>query len=256
MIEDTNALNKPVTDYKQPIKVARGYGDRDSAPNYKKLSQTPARSATEKISGQVQYGQPAFDSKKTPKGKVPEKVSNRPTLKASTAIAQPKAETPKPLQTSTKKKSRIAKESKTIGKTPTKKFRNLFDNPLSQREIEQLKLAHLQGKDHKQTQELLNRLLVQSQQLAQALQPKLASPPPPRRPETAAERIQRELTDAQSDLQFLEQEYDKLDSEAQKVQIKRFRHKYYASRKGNILHIQKLVRDKITTLNEELQEVE
>ncbi len=183
-----------------------------------------------------------------------QKVSSRATFKASVAIAQPQADVPKSLEILAKRKSDNPAPAITIGKAPTQKFRNHFDNPLTQRELEQLKLAQLQGKDQKQTQELLNRLLEQSQLLAQALQPKALSPPP-QRPETRAQRIQRELTDAQADLHFLEQEYDKLDTEEQKIQIKRYRHKYYASRKGNILHIQKLVRDKIATLNEELQEV-
>lgn len=258
-IEDTNALNKFVPKYKPPVKEPKGSGDRASGPNYKKLSQTPRRAAQEQIAANVQYGQPAFTSKKTPKGQVPKQASNQLPFKRVEQPATPVSVPKKPLQIAKKPKPRVQAETKSIGTPIPSKFRNLFDNPLTPRELQQLRLAQLKGKDQQQTQALLNQLLGQSRNLAgllaQTTQPQVKSSPPSPKKLTRAEEIQKELDEANVDKKFGEEEYDKLEAEEQKKQIKRLRHKYYAGTKSNMTHILKVINDKIANLNDQLQEL-
>ncbi len=168
-IDDTNALNKPSQGYIAPVKPKPPTGEQISAPNYRKLGETQAKATASTLSSQAQYGQPAKETQRTPNGKVPMKVSNRPALVATNpATSAPTIQ--KPLALPKRPKISVSKAvSKTVGTPQGKKFQNKFDKPLTEREIAQLKLAQVQNKD--QGSELLKKLLVQSQVLAKQLAP-------------------------------------------------------------------------------------
>jgi hypothetical protein len=238
-IDQTNELNTPVKGYIAPAKVKSKQGDRTSAPNYRKLSQTPTRMRHDTISGQVHFGQPPKDTKRTAnKNFPPPRVSNRPTLSREKGHREPMTPQNKPLRvakpraanTTTNRQSSQA----TSSTQPTRPFRNRFDHPLTERELNQLRLGNLKGKNQKITQELLNKLLTQSKQLAEKLENRQSAikqesvspqkvlvksePMPPilqkkePKPKPAAARatiLRGELIQAQADARHLEMEYPK-----------------------------------------------
>jgi hypothetical protein len=207
---------------------------------------------------------------KTPKGKIPQKVSNRPNLaKTNTTIAEaPKID--KKLALPKQPKKAVPKDSSTVvGKPMTKKFINKFDKPLTEREIAQLKLAQLQGKD--QGPDLLKKLLVQSQQLAKQLAPSavaqatavedkkpLQSTLSPRKTATVksrSEQLSIEIAKANEDLSFLHEQFPKLDSAKQTTALQQFRAKYSPGKKTTSANIAKLIRSYIEERNAELQKL-
>jgi hypothetical protein len=277
-IDETNAINKPSKGYIAPVQPKVNQGERTSAPNYRKLTQTPMRARIDTLSNQVQYGQPAKEIIRTPKNKVPLKVSNRPTLATNKAAVSSTA-TQKSLQLPKRPKKAVSEAaSKTNGKPQAKKFKN---KPLTVRELEQLRLAQLQGKDKVITNELLSKLLGQSQALAKQLttsiqpttkvkvSPKaspVTSPVTPRKaipprktatlaqkPSTRSEEIAKETSEAQEDLRFLANVYPKLEATKQQEALKSLRTKYGSGRKSTPPQIEKLIRDYITARNQELQ---
>jgi hypothetical protein len=278
-IDETNAINKPSKGYIAPVQPKVNQVERTSAPNYRKLTQTPMRARIDTLSNQVQYGQPAKEIIRTPKNKVPMKVSNRPTL-AAEKVALSSTTTQKSLQLPKRPKRAVSEAaSKTIGKPQAKKFKNRFDNPLTPRELEQLRLAQLKGKDQVVTNELLNKLLGQSQALAKQLaastqpatqskvSPKVspvASPVSPRKlgpprksatvqkAPTRSEEIATEIANAQANLRFLAEEYPKLEATRQQEVLKPLRAKYGAPRRATPIQIEKLIRDYVADRYEQL----
>lgn len=271
-IDETNALNKPVKGYRTPVKPKVDRVERTVAANYRKLSLTPSRIAGDVISSQAQFGQPPKDLKRS-KTVIPQRVSNQPKLQAestskapaSTQINALKASPtrPKKVVTPTESSARMpTRPSQIAGNPVTKTFHNKFDNPLTKRELDQLRLAQLQGKDQKITQDLLKRLLNQSQSLAQQLAPqkptaiRRAYPPSQKSPaERMREEVTQKLLDAQEDLRYLEQDYPKAEGTEQTTALTRLRDKYKAGKKSNTKQIHKLIQDELTRLREELQSI-
>ena len=268
-IHDTNALNKPTKGYKQPVKEKRGKSERTSVPNYRTLSQTPAQLQKKTLSGQVQFGQPPTDPKRTAPKTIPPRVSNRIALPSETkTLAIPKAIPAEPLHLPDTTKKPIGKQYATASKPIPKQFRNRFDNPLTERELNQLKLTQLKGKGQRETKELLEKLLKGSQHLAQQLtrlkpqQQELTVPiktemapvlEKGKGEQTKLEILTNELLELQRDIQFVDQEYSKLSTNEQKVAIQRLRQKYKAGKKANTNHIKKLIQDEISKVQKEIQ---
>jgi hypothetical protein len=268
-IRDTNAINKPVKGYRQPAKEKYGKPERASAPNYRTLSQTPAQIQKNTISGQVQFGQPPTDPKRTAPKTVPPRVSNRISIaKQPKVSASPQQPSPtKPLQLPDTTKKFIGKSYETTAKPMAKKFRNLFDHPLTERELNQLKLAQLKGKSHKETKELLEKLVGQSKQLVQKITqftPKKESPkleilkgvPLVKEKEKEKPEMQtltNKLLDLQEDFRFIDQDYSKLPEDKQKEALRKFRDKYKAGKKANTNHIKKLIQDEIAKVRQKIQ---
>ena len=266
-IHDTNALNKPTKGYRQPVKEKYGKSERTYVPNYRILSQTPSQLQKNTISGQVQFGQPPSDPKRAVPTKIPPRVSNRiALLTEAKTTAIPKGMPTEPLHLPDTTKASIGKQYATASKILPKQFRNRFDYPLTERELNQLKLGQLKGKSQKETKELLEKLLKGSQYLAQQLtrlnpqQQEVTAPKTEMVPVekgkgelTRLETLTNELLDFQQDSQFIDQEYSKLPTNEQKVAIQRLRQKYKAGKKANTNHIKNLVHDKILKVRNEIQ---
>jgi small-conductance mechanosensitive channel len=87
--------------------------------------------------------------------------------------------------------------------------------------------------------------------LAQVKSETKPSPPPQSRKDIIEQQIQK----AQSDLQFLQDEYPTKSLQEQQDALKRLRAIYGAGAKSNPIHIQKAIRDKLQDLNDELQTI-
>jgi hypothetical protein len=164
-IDDTNALNKATKRYIPMVKPTQGAGDRTSAPNYRALTKNPTRTRADTLASQVQYGQPASERETKKQTAIPSKVSNRiPLEREKGTAALPAINLQQPLQLTVKKKEKVQATSATKSKLQPKEFKNRFDKPLTDRELAQLRLAQLQGKEQGPT--LLGKLLAQTQALA------------------------------------------------------------------------------------------
>jgi hypothetical protein len=179
--------------------------------------------------------------------------------------------TKEPLQIARPKEAARATPQAVASINPFESFKNRFDNPITERELDQLRLAKLKGTDQKLTQELLNSLFNQSKQLAQQLSasPKLspapkatlkASPSSPRPPspkvamvETRKDKLTQDLLDAQEDARYLIEDYSKQSLQEQQEGLGKLRTKYAAGVKANSVHIQKLIREKLASLRDEIQ---
>ena len=272
-MKDTNSLNKPVKSYKPVVTTPKGKVESDSAPNYRTLSMTPKRNVEKVIAGQAQYGQPTKEKPSTrPNKGPPPKVSNRPALSRKKGHTEPIPHKLEPLAlpkykpTSSKvpKSSTSSASTRPQEKTPLK---NRFDFPLTQRELNQIRLSQMKGSEQTKTQELLNRLLAQSNKLAQQLTPQqqqqqqqqpqqVAQAPTPtivKKEFQIKEQLTAELVAALDDAQYLEQTYPKQSQPEQQAGLTELRQRYGAGKKANAVHIQKIIRDKLVEIRNQLQ---
>ena len=265
-IDQTNALNTPVKQYKQMAKTPPPKGDRTSAPNYRNLSRTPNQAAKERISERMQFGQPPKDQPHVPKDAVPQRVSNRLALSRAKGTKEPIIAKKPPLKEPAPQK-RIPTKGQPVSSRPLEQpFRNRFDHPLTERELNQLRLTRLKGTDQKHTHELLQKLSGQSKQLAQQLsvllipaQPIKQEPVPiksepmvPVKKEPIRD-LTNQLLDAQEDARYLEEDYPKLKQQEQQAALNLLRDKYKAPKTSNPKHIQKIIRDRLTQIRDEIQ---
>jgi hypothetical protein len=267
-IHETNALNTPVKQYKPIAKSPESKGEQASAPNYRKLSQTPSRATSEEISGRVQFGQPPTDERRQTPNTVPPRVSNRPALSRAKGTKEPIVPHHSPLKPS-KPRQPTSSNAQPVSSTDTQdsKFRNRFDHPLTERELNQLRLAKLQGTNQKHIQGLIQQLSGQSKQLAQQLSSLMGSPRQPIKSEVSTvksepmapvkreprEDLTNQLLDAQEDYRILEEDYPKMKPEEQQAALTQLREKYTAVKTANSKHVKKIIQNRLTQIREEIQ---
>jgi hypothetical protein len=266
--KDSNALNKAEKEgkiYREERNVKRSEPHHMSTPNYRQLNKTPMSERQQGIASVIQFGQPAKDENQL--------SSKRNANQTKFPTKETHEEDPvfklKPLSMEQRGPTNPLPKSNTTESTPMQKpFRNRFDHPLTARELHQLKLSQLKGGNQRNIQNLLAMLLEQSKQISNHLaetkqdaprppssQVKSETKPSPPLPQSRKDIIEQDIQQAQSDLQFLQDEYPKKSQQEQQDALKRLRATYGAGPKSNPIHIQKAIRDKLQNLNDELQTI-
>jgi hypothetical protein len=159
-------------------------------PNYGLLNSTPASEAKAYLSGIAQYGAGRKDELVVKKQVIPFAKSDKRKLApqhAENEIADerhPDVQTPLAIAQPAVRRKR---KPVTASVQPSKEFKNRFDHPLTQREINQLKLQKLKGPDST-TEKVLAKLLSASGRVGR----RLARQIEPLEPERVIERIEPE----------------------------------------------------------------
>jgi hypothetical protein len=240
------------------------------SPNYTQLNHTPWSQTRTAISAAIQFGEPYID--KSPATHMPPlRDGNRRKFPVKQRPLSTDLQIKKPLtikQTELKTQLGRSKTERDLA-TQQQPLRNLFDHPMTARELHQLKLAQLvKGHDQNQVQQLFALLLDQSKRISNLLIPDNMQPkddkqqalssvktevqttlPSP----TLKDIVQEKLSIAQADLLFLHDEYPKKSQQEQHDSLKQLRLKYNVPTKSNPIHIQKSIRDTIQQLSIELQ---
>lgn len=262
----SNALNKAEEKgktYREEHDVMRSKPHYMSTPNYRQLNKTPMSERQEEIASVIQFGQPATDENQSSSKR------NANQTKFPSKTKEMHGDAPavhlKPLSVEQRESNPLPKSNTTVGTPIQRPFRNRFDHPLTARELHQLKLSQLKGGNQRNIQNLLALLLEQSKQISNHLaETKQDVPPPPSQvksetkpppPQSRKDIIEQDIQQAQSDLQFLQDDYLKKSPQEQQDALKRLRATYGAGPKSNPIHIQKAIRDKLQDLNDELQTI-
>ncbi len=237
------------------------------SPNYTQLNQTPRSQMRSAISAAIQFGEP-FSDKPPATHMPPPKDGNRLKFPVQQQALSTDLQIQKPLtikQTELKTQLGCSKTERDLA-TQQQPLRNLFDYPMTARELHQLKLAQLRGRDH--VQQLFALLLDQSKRISNLLIPDNMKPKDDKQQALSAVKtevqttlpsptlkdiVQEKLSIAQADLLFLHDEYPKKSQQEQHDSLKQLRLKYNVPTKSNPIHIQKSIRDTIQQLNIELQ---
>jgi hypothetical protein len=263
----SNALNKAEQKgktHREERDVMRSKPHHTSTPNYRQLSKTPRSERQEEIASVIQFGQPAKDE--NPSSSKRNANQTKFPSKTKEMHRDAPAVNLKPLSMEQREFNPSPKSNTTVSSPMQRPFRNRFDHPLTARELHQLKLSQLKGGNQRSIQNLLAMLLEQSKQISNHLaETKQDVPPPPSQvksetkppppPQSRKDIIEQHIQQAQSDLQFLQDEYPKKSQQEQQDALKRLRATYDAGPKSNPTHIQKAIRDKLQDLNNELQTI-
>jgi hypothetical protein len=239
------------------------------SPNYTQLNQTPRSQTRTAISAAIQFGEPYID--KSPATHMPPlRDGNRRKFPVKQRPLSTDLQIQKPLtikQTELKTQLGCSKTERDLA-TQQQPLRNLFDHPMTARELHQLKLAQLRGLDQKHVQQLFALLLDQSQRISNLLIPDNMKPKDDKQQALSAVKtevqttlpsptlkdiVQEKLSTAQADLLFLHDEYPKKSQQEQHDLLKQLRLTYNVATKSNPIHIQKSIRDTIQQLKIELQ---
>jgi hypothetical protein len=127
--------------------VKRSKPHHMSTPNYRKLNKTPRSERQEKIASVIQFGQPAKDENPSPS----KRNANQTRFPSKTKEMHGDAPVVKlkPLSMEQRGSTNPLPKSKTTVSTPMQRpFRNLFDHPLTARELQTVPTQGWKSKNH------------------------------------------------------------------------------------------------------------